>query len=117
MERTAVIANLAENIAYYIEAAQKERGLDEEDINLAIRWAKKELGGKMLKYNAINRREEMENKKEYRLKQLESQVSYLMDKVKNLQRAIDRLGESNDEESHNREEGDYFNILLHEVYR
>ncbi|MBT9162545.1 MAG: hypothetical protein DDT27_01103 [Dehalococcoidia bacterium] len=44
MDRTAAIAELAENIAYHIEIAQKEHGLDDEDITLAIRWAMIERG-------------------------------------------------------------------------
>ncbi|MBT9133131.1 MAG: hypothetical protein DDT33_01662 [Firmicutes bacterium] len=44
MDITAAIAELAETIAYYIEFAQKEYGLDDEDVNLAIRWAMIERG-------------------------------------------------------------------------
>ncbi|MBT9148166.1 MAG: hypothetical protein DDT32_01936 [Syntrophomonadaceae bacterium] len=44
MDITAAIAELSESLAYHIEAAQKEHGLDDEDINLAIRWAIIERG-------------------------------------------------------------------------
>ncbi|MBT9148504.1 MAG: hypothetical protein DDT32_02278 [Syntrophomonadaceae bacterium] len=44
MERTAAIADLAECLASHIEAAQSEDGLEDEDINLAIRWVMIERG-------------------------------------------------------------------------
>ncbi|MBT9161463.1 MAG: hypothetical protein DDT26_02769 [Dehalococcoidia bacterium] len=44
MDVTAVIAKLSENLAFHIEVAQKEYDLDDEDINLAIRWAMIERG-------------------------------------------------------------------------
>ncbi|MBT9161344.1 MAG: hypothetical protein DDT26_02649 [Dehalococcoidia bacterium] len=44
MDITAVISELAESLAFLIKAAQKEYDLDDEDINLAIRWAMIERG-------------------------------------------------------------------------
>ncbi|MBT9132970.1 MAG: hypothetical protein DDT33_01501 [Firmicutes bacterium] len=44
MDITAAIAELSESLAFLIEAAQKKHDMDDEDINLALRWALIERG-------------------------------------------------------------------------